>query len=33
MGSGLKDNANPVFELAKNKEGAITTAGMTKSLT
>ena len=33
MVSGVKDNTNPVFELAKNKEGAITTPGMTRSLT
>jgi hypothetical protein len=30
MGSGLKDNTNPVFELAKRGEGFITTHGMTK---
>ena len=33
MGSGVKDNGNPVFELAKNQYGTITTPGMTKSLT
>lgn len=32
MGSGVKDNVNPVFELARSKEGFITTHGMTKKL-
>jgi hypothetical protein len=32
MGSGVKDNTNPVFELAKSGEGCITTHGMTKRL-
>ncbi len=30
MGSGLKDNTNPLFELSK-KEGFVTSAGMTKT--
>jgi hypothetical protein len=29
MGSGLKDNTNPVYEISKNT-GYVTTAGMTK---
>ena len=33
MGSGVKDNTNPAFELANSKEGYITTHGMTRSLT
>jgi len=32
MGSGVKDNKNPVYELANQKEGSITTPGMTKKL-
>jgi hypothetical protein len=32
MGSGVKDNANPVFELAKNSNGSVTTQGMTLKL-
>jgi hypothetical protein len=32
MGSGLKDNTNPVFELAKSDGGYLTTHGMTKKL-
>jgi len=30
MGSGNKDNTNPVFELAKSGQGYITTHGMTQ---
>lgn len=30
MGSGNKDNTNPVFELAKTGQGYITTHGMTQ---
>lgn len=32
MGSGLKDNTNPVYEMAKKEGGYSTTPGMTKKL-
>lgn len=32
MGSGVKDNTNVVFELARSAQGTITTHGMTKRL-
>lgn len=32
MGSGVKDNPNPVFELAKNTTGMATSQGMSKRL-
>lgn len=33
MGSGIKDNINPIYESAKHGYGLITTPGMTKKLT
>lgn len=33
MGSGVKDNQNPIYESAKGKEGMTTTPGMTKKIT
>ena len=30
MGTGLKDNPNPVFELAKSSKGLTNSNGMTK---
>lgn len=32
MASGIKENANTVFEMAKSTQGHITTPGMTKKL-
>lgn len=32
MGSGVKDNKNPVYEMAKLNSGLGTTQGMTKKL-
>ena len=33
MGSGVKDNKNPVYESAKGYHGQVTTPGMTKKIT
>ena len=32
MGSGVKDNTNPIYELAKSNNGYGTTQGMSKRL-
>ena len=32
MGSGLKDNQNPIYEMAKSNNGLGTTQGMSKKL-
>lgn len=32
MGSGVKDNTNPIYEFAKSDGGFVTTHGMTKQL-
>lgn len=32
MGSGVKDNPNPIYETSKGLNGLITTQGMSKKL-
>lgn len=32
MGSGVKDNTNPIYEMAKSNNGLGTTQGMSKRL-
>ena len=32
MGSGKKDNTNPIYEMARSSQGSVTTHGMTRKL-